>query len=327
MWCGNSILSSKRALVPFNLTPKKEDTAVARKKAVVGPDLTPDWLEKRRNVMGEIDAQLIWGLCEPGKGLTLDQLQIVIEHRNPFEVVKTVTNTKDLVSRTTKLLSKKFGYVVEVDPLPPEFTPANLAKWALFNLRPVFLPGVEIGEDSRLKNWIKPNPWFYQQIKAGKLASDSATLYRGWYLADFTVGTDYTDGTQVFTDDPLAPIITRLREDGQVGKHNYTPLGSRFSITHNEWTSVVLPAIAEHLGFKREQVRLERVIEFNAIGNLYDSNRGKHNMWEWFHNVFEDSHRLGGGYRVSGGLANVNDDWSDYRYDVVAARPLVSFVK
>ncbi|MBI2465630.1 MAG: hypothetical protein HYV66_00115 [Candidatus Sungbacteria bacterium] len=55
---------------------------MAKKKAVVGPDLTPDWLEKRTKVMGEIDAQLIRGLREPGKGLTLDDLQLVVEHRS-----------------------------------------------------------------------------------------------------------------------------------------------------------------------------------------------------------------------------------------------------
>ncbi|MFY9492966.1 MAG: hypothetical protein WAP55_00555 [Minisyncoccia bacterium] len=58
---------------------------MAKKRAVVGPDLTPDWLEKRRGIMGEIDKQLIRGLREPGKGLTLDDLQKrVVEHRNPF---------------------------------------------------------------------------------------------------------------------------------------------------------------------------------------------------------------------------------------------------
>ena len=56
------------------------------KKVVVGPDLTPDWLRKRRRIMGEIDDQLIRGLEELGKGLTLDQLQLAVEHRNSFEV-------------------------------------------------------------------------------------------------------------------------------------------------------------------------------------------------------------------------------------------------
>lgn len=51
---------------------------------VVSSDLTPDWLEKRKRITTEIERQLIAGIREGGKGLTLEQLQIVTEHRNPF---------------------------------------------------------------------------------------------------------------------------------------------------------------------------------------------------------------------------------------------------
>lgn len=53
--------------------------------AVVGLGLTPDWLKKRKGIMEAIDGQLILGVERPGAGLTLDQLQLVVEHRNPFE--------------------------------------------------------------------------------------------------------------------------------------------------------------------------------------------------------------------------------------------------
>ncbi len=58
-----------------------------REKIVVSPDLTPDWrswLDKKRNIFDELDRQLIRGLETPGSGLTLDQLQLAVEHRNPF---------------------------------------------------------------------------------------------------------------------------------------------------------------------------------------------------------------------------------------------------
>ncbi len=63
------------------------------KQEVVGPVLTPDWLEKRRGIAAEIDRQLIIGVQEEGKGLTLDQLQLVTEHRNPFEAVAPPPNS------------------------------------------------------------------------------------------------------------------------------------------------------------------------------------------------------------------------------------------
>lgn len=61
----------------------KGDTAMAT-NLVVGPVSMPDWLEKRKRVFGELDRQLIVGIREPGKGLSLDDLQLVVEHRNPF---------------------------------------------------------------------------------------------------------------------------------------------------------------------------------------------------------------------------------------------------
>ena len=225
----------------------------------------------------------------------------------------------------SQVLPSRLNIPILVDPLPPEFTDENLAKWAGFGLRLVFLPDAEITEDMDIPGWIKLDKWFYDQIRNGKLGSDSAKLFSGWYLADITPGADYTDGTQVFPNDPLLPIIARLREQGKIGKYNNTPAGSRFAITNYEWRSIVCPAIAEKLGFRPEQVRMERAIEFNAIGNLYDPNRGKFNMWEWFEDVFGGSFWFRGGFRGDGGLSSVNYDWSGGRDDGIAGRPLVSF--
>ena len=186
----------------------------------------------------------------------------------------------------SQVLASRLRMPVLVDPIPLEFTPENLARWAKFCLMPMFLPDVEITEDMDIPGWTKPKKWFYDQIRGGKISADSAKLSHGWYLADITHGADYTYGTQVFPSDWLSPIIARLREQGKIGKYNNIPMGSRFAITNDEWRNVVCPAIAEALGFRPEQVRLERAIEFNAIGNLYDPNRGKYNMWEWFEDIF-----------------------------------------
>ncbi len=55
---------------------------------VVDPVLSLDWLKKRKNIFTELDRQLIQGLENPGTGLSLDQLQLITEHKNPFELVK-----------------------------------------------------------------------------------------------------------------------------------------------------------------------------------------------------------------------------------------------
>ncbi|MFH1956129.1 MAG: hypothetical protein ABIJ28_00560 [Patescibacteria group bacterium] len=232
----------------------------------------------------------------------------------------------DLLRKTQKLLSRRFGKRIKADPLPAEFTPENLEKWEKFNLKPIFLPDEEISESRPLKNWIKPEKWFYQKIKEGKIPVDSAKLNRGWYLADFTPSVDYTDGTQVYANDPLAPIIERLRKEGIIGKNNETPTGSRFAIVPKDEWPILLDELATKLGFESKQVGLERAIEFNAIGNLYDSNRGKFNTWEWFTDPFGDFYRLYGGFRGYGGLSYVYYNWSDFRNDAFSGRPLVSFV-
>ncbi len=257
--------------------------------------------------------------------MTSEMLEAAVNHKVVYpKVVKTALDT--LISKTAKLLSR-FGKRIKVDPLPEWFTEENLARAAKFNLKPVFLPDEEISEDRNLKNWVKPEKWFYQKREEGKIGKDSDMLKRGWYLADFTPSVDYDNGIQVYPNDPLAPIIERLRKGGKVGKRDATPMGSRFSIIpQNEWP-LVFTELAKEIGLNPKQIQLERAIEFNAIGNLYDSTRGKFNSWEWFSDLFEVSRRLSGGDRDDGGLADVVYYSSGYRYDDVAGRPLVSFSK
>ncbi|MDP3899666.1 MAG: hypothetical protein Q8Q23_01150 [bacterium] len=59
-----------------------------KKNMVVVPvsGVMPEWLEKRKGIMGEIDRQLIQELRQSGTGLTLDQLQLLTEHSDPFVV-------------------------------------------------------------------------------------------------------------------------------------------------------------------------------------------------------------------------------------------------
>ena len=263
-----------------------------------------------------------------------EQASLFLSGKDPFAVpVKGAKREiEKFAAKTARMLSKRFGKRIHVDPIPSEFTDENLAHWATFNFRPVFLPCEDIGVNRPLKNWTKPEQWFYDRVSDGKVKPIypdlSPTLLRGcWCLADFTVSADYTDGSQVFVDDPLAPIITKLREQKLVGKYDNTPTGSRFAITPDEWQDVVLAHVASKLGVTRAQMRLERAIEFNAIGNLYDPNRGKFNTWEWFEDPFEDSYRLDGGSRGRGGLADVDYYWPDDRDVFVAARPLVSFIR
>ncbi len=267
--------------------------------------------------------------------ITLDHLKRVAKmEATPFAPLAK-DGKRDIEKYAAKLSRKLSGIFkkrVFVDPLPPEFTDENLAHWATFNMRPVFLPGEEIGKDRPLKNWIKPEQWFYDHVANGSIKpihSDlkPTMLRRGWYLADFTVSADYIDGSQVFVNDPLASVISDLRDKKLVGKNSNTPIGSRFAIRLDEWQDIVLAHVASKLNVMRSQMRLERAVEFNAIGNLYDPNRGKFNAWEWFEDHFGDSYFIFGGGGVLGGLAHVSRGRLIPQCSHIAARPLVSFVR
>lgn len=250
----------------------------------------------------------------PAPGVTL------VASRDPLDM---------LASRIERKLSRKLGRHITPYQLPQTVTIENLAKWAVLNMQPIFLPEIDLTETARLpKKWVRLGAKFYEWLKAGKIGEAipgvrPTRLRAGWYLADFSVGVDYTNGTQVFPLDPWASLFEHLRRENLVGKYDETPLGSRFVITHDEWIQVVLSFMASKLGFPRGNLRLERASEFNAIGNLYDSNRGAHNMWVWLADPFEDADRLIGGSRGYGGLAVVDCFWRALRDRRIAARPLV----
>lgn len=272
-----------------------------------------DWLEK---------------VSGPDGSLWLERTTLMLQCKNPLEAVAKGPAWADEIRAQAKLKLKKFfGRHAQVDPVPAIWTPEFLENAAKYDMRPVYFIDLVLAEDLSLKNYVKPEHWIYQKIREGKVSIDAITLKKRWCLADFSVGVDYTDGSQVFPNDPWAPIIEKLRRELKVvGKYDNTPWGSRFSITPQEWDGIVLAHMASALGVTRAQTRLERAGEFNFIGNVYDPNRGRFNMLEWFNDPFGDSGRLCGGDRESGGLASVDySNLSDDRHSGLAARPLVSF--
>lgn len=263
----------------------------------------------------------------PEGDLWVERVALTLQGKNPLEAVVQGPKWADEIrAQARRKLKKFFGRRVQVDPIPGIWTPEFLKNAAKYNMRPVSFPELVLAEDLKLKGYVMLESWLYQQIRERKVNIDAITLKRRWCLADFSIGADYTDGSQVFPNDPWAPILEQLRRDLKVvGKYDNTPWGSRFAITPQEWDDVVLAHMASALMVTRAQTRLERAGEFNFIGNVYDSNRGRFNMWEWFNDPFEDSSRLYGGDRGLGGLALVGYYSADSRVGSLAGRPLVSF--
>lgn len=277
--------------------------------------------QKLKDALKEFFRQLCDG------SLRMEHVIAMNEHRNPF--MPEEEWALRLRTRMERILSKKLGYPISVDPLPSEFTPENLARWAKMNFRPVFLPKLKIDREFRAINYVKPCEFFYSAIDQRMVGEGALWLPGCWCLADFSIGVDYTDGTQIFPNDPLAETIAQLRQEKKIDKYDKTPMGSRFSITPVEGENVVCPTVQEVLGIGTNRVcRPESCIEHNFIGNLFDGkNRGHFNIWQWFSDEYgkNGAYRLFGGARVFGGLAYVDYDAAGYRYALAFSRPLVSF--
>lgn len=189
------------------------------------------------------------------------------------------------------------------------------------------LSGITLTRDSQVKGWDKkPDDWYWDQIKNGKLSPDAAKLPDAWVLIDKTQKKDYNKyGKQMYKNDPFGPILQKLRNIKKIQSIKGTPDTSRFGISHYELTLVVLPEIAKLLGVDKSAVKLPKEIEFNVIGNFKHPEWGKINTWEWFDDKFGVDRRLRGGFSGYGGLASVNYDWSDRHRDLIGFRPFVVF--
>ena len=252
---------------------------------------------------------------------TKEQLLAYNEGRNPFAL-----HWFDaIVRKSQSKLSSKLRQKVIVPQPPTTFTEDLIIKLVASGMDVIYLPSLDIVEGFLPRNWVEPGRWFYVQIGDGKLEGFANRIKGGWYAIDTTPFVDCTDGTQMIPNDPLAPFLTKLRQERKIFQEEEIPYGSRFGISWDEWSEVIAPAFAEKFGLKTKKVRLERAIEFNAFGNIYDANRGKFNSWQWFQDVFDLTNRLFGGYHRHGGLARV-DFCSGGKVDArIAGRLLVSF--
>ena len=239
-------------------------------------------------------------------------------------------NIQKIQSRLSEKLSKE----VTVPPFPKNITKESLEKLKEIDYRPVFFPNINIDADFNVPGFTKIDTPFYDKIKSGQYPEDFSLLEGGWYLVDFGEAMDFTDGSQEYPNDHklLGPIISRLRKNGKIGKYKNTAPGSRYAITGEEWINVVSPEIKKSLiknfGFPQNQieVRLERAIEYNFIGNIYDTKRGTFKGLELFSDTFTSNGfeiMLCGGSSGHEGIKYVIPRPADYRGVSMAARPII----
>lgn len=207
---------------------------MGNKKIVRGSDLTPDWLEKYLNIKDEIEQQVLRGVKEPGKGLSLDQLQLVVEHKNPF-------------SQVTKTISLNFN---------------QLKKWLRQNNLERFLPGgLEgqiAGQEKFYQNFygknfrLNRNKIFIkaERLPAIKLGMETGALNYGLVVATPSV---LTEEEQKWTEAEFAyhRLLVPQKKDGKDGLKIWAETGTdRWSnLTLTEVLAGYIPVTPEDFNF------------------------------------------------------------------------------
>lgn len=254
---------------------------------------------------------------------TQEQTQAFLERRNPFDEAKWL---QEILSLERQYHLNFFGQefdLVEFEETLKKYGQEKRREWQELGLEPHFLPDVAMNWNREFPGWkVKPGKWYYEQAEKSKILRDSIngklvvdkTPYRLEgisVLIDRRLKPKHNDDKQMYQNDNLlGPVIEKLREEGKIEVYKCGPQSSRFGVSSKEWKEAIKQVLAEKLGFKVNQVRLERTIEANVISQLYPNMPRKEdgitNTWVWYEEYFEryDS-RLDGGDSRYGGLAHV----------------------
>ncbi len=189
----------------------------------------------------------------------------------------------------------------------------KIREWHRLGLEPHFLPEVFLAQNDGYPNWkVKLEKWYHQKAEEGKILrningrlvpdKEAFKLEGIVVLIDTRLKPAYEGGKQVYENDNLlGPIIEELRREGKIAKYEYGSQPSRFGLSSNEWEGYVKPVLAEKLGLRPNQIRLERAIEANIIPQLYPhmarKDDGGTNTWIWYEEFFGSGNR-----RLHGGL-------------------------
>lgn len=261
----------------------------------------------------------MWG----GKGAEV----VMRESLPPTQDQERLYQIRHILEIEKQTLGAFFGHDILVVEPPAELfqTQEALLEHGITGFEPHFLPQVSLTEKSEFPGWkVRPDPWFWKQIRDGRIPADAATLREGWYLVDGRTKPDYDNGQQRYSNDYMEPIMQGLRKTGKIQKHSYVPDISRFGASPEEIENIILPEFTRIINTRGEMAN-KRYIELNVLGNMFHPEWGRTNTLEWFADKLKGNKWLGGGRSDLGGLANVDDSWSDFRDAHPAFSPVIRF--
>lgn len=215
----------------------------------------------------------------------------------------------------------------------------QIEAWSRLLLEPHYWPEVKMDRKAKFPGWkVRPNNHSYEVVCQGKIFRQidgklqvdkkAHWLLRQTFLIDTRLKPNYKGGKQMYRDDYLGPIMTKLRQDAKISQYQYGSQASRFGVSADEWEDRTKSALTNDNRFNGvNQWRLERAIEANVIPQMYlhmpRKDNGETNTRQWYEEYFEGrSSRVSGGYSDSGGLADFYWDWSGDRWDYQSFCPL-----
>lgn len=254
-----------------------------------------------------------------------------------LERLRTLPHPEALAAEQTRVL-EFFGR--EVVPKPPpalmEFVERTTEQGFSFEL--YFEPKVVFTPDSSYPGLVvKPNPWLFEQIREGKISPDAASLSAQWAAMEGFPKPEYDGGKQLYENDPLAPELEKLRKNGKIAVPDscrHIPSISRFGTSPEEIASCIVPVFAEisQIGNQIKAGELKAGTPHWASwfyrGITAHREWSLTATWESLANKFGVDHRLIGGRRDHGGLADVSYGWcgshsgtGGFRLRVLDSRP------
>lgn len=224
-----------------------------------------------------------------------------------------------LRKRESEKLSSFFEKTVDVPPLPAEITPERLENWEKLGMELHYFPAEDMTKDRKLKAWKKrPDGWFYDQIKNGEIPASASQLPEGWFVIDGRQKPAYTDGTQMYDKDVLAPVLTDLKRKGIIKRE------TRFSLHPEDFEKPgVVAALAKALDIAQAEFSLPETIVWNIIANIHHPEWGTTNTYEWLREKAGSGRRLISGSSSYGGASSVG--WGGEPRAGVGFRPLGRF--
>lgn len=244
-----------------------------------------------------------------------------------------LSSADQLVTSASAELKAKFARDFEVpEPSQDLFeTLKNFEERGIRRFDEVYYqPGLQLAENDKFwegRGIVKPESYFWQQIKNGNIPQEAAMLEEGWYIGDRRGKPGYNGGRQRYgEDDYMESLMAYLRGSNRIQKYRGGLDYSRFGASPQEIEGIILPEFAVRSDAKGI-VRNRRYMELCVRGNIAHPEYGKTDTWEWFGDpAFRGASRLFGGSSVGGGgLALVFGGSVGLRRGDAGFSPVVAF--